>query len=231
MLRSCLIAGIVALLCCSGLRADVITVDLGNDTAGQGDNRIGGGQLVAGVTIVDGAGFILSGTLGPGVSFKLSGFASPGTPTSQTQGMGVSGGRAGSGIDNNSNNTGGTNPSGDYSEIITFTISDVVGAASVEFDGLLFAFTNEGTEYVSLNGGAIQEADAGAGFYSVSGTTLTVRAPSVNEITTEFGSGAFLDSRYVVDRLRFNVTAVPEPASAGIVSLMALGLLGFRRRR
>ncbi len=230
MLRSCFIVGIVALCWCSGLSADLVVVDLGNDTAGQGDNRIGGGQLIAGETIMDGAGYILTGTLGTGVSFKLTGVASPGAPTSQTQGMGVFGGRANSGIDNNSNNTGGTNPGGDYSEIITFTISDVVGAASVEFDGLLFAFTNEGTEYVSLNEGAIQEADVAAGFYAVTGSTLSVRAPSVNNIIATFGAGAFQDSRYVVDRLRFNVTAVPEPASA-LFSMMAIGLLGFRRRR
>ena len=186
------------------------------------DTALNGGQSIVGGNVYT---FISSGTVPFGVLFTIT-TTSTGPngvlPTDQTGGLGISGGRAGSGIDNNSNNANGSNPNGDYSEELTFTISSISGG-TVEFSSFDTAFGNEnnGDEYMSVNGGAAIKVTSGTDDL-VSGTTLSVAAVSLNVQN--------FDNRFVVDQIVLDITAVPEPTSAILLGIPLLGMITTRRR-
>ncbi|MEM7014491.1 MAG: PEP-CTERM sorting domain-containing protein [Verrucomicrobiota bacterium] len=205
----------------SDTKASFIVLEIGN--AELDDTALNAGQTIIGGTSYS---FISSGTVPTGLSFTITTTSTGdgGAPNDQTGGLGIFSGRANQGIDNNSNNTGGTNPTGDYSEELTFTISGVTGGV-VQFHSFDTAFGNDnsGTEWMSVNGGSPILVTSGTDDF-VSGTTLSVRAVSQNVQN--------FDNRFVVDQIVLSV-AIPEPST--VIVLGGLGgllcLLYFARRR
>ena len=178
---------------------------------------MGDDAIIAGQTIVGGESFITSGAVPAGVSFTITATSTGdgGAPNGQGGGLGVAQGQAGSGIDNNFNDSG-NNPN--YSEELTFTISGVTGG-TVQFSSFATNFAGA-DEYMNLNGGGAQLVASGVQ-YAVSGSTFRIAAAPFSE--------QGFDSRFVIDELTFDAVAIPEPSTM-LFGTLGLGLFVRRRR-
>jgi hypothetical protein len=180
-------------------------------------------------TSVTGASDATTGAsgFGAGVTFDLTisvtGFAGAGIGT-QSAGIGVLGGQAGAGVDNDFNGTGGTNTV--PVETMTFTISNVSGAASIVIDGIQVLFGVDGgpgTEFYQIDSNPVASLNSTPELVAVGGvTTVTIGARDDDGVT---GS----DSRFAIGGLELTVIPLPEPSSA-LLSFLGLATL-LRRRR
>lgn len=180
-------------------------------------------STTGGVTAVSGGG------LPAGVSFDLVmsavGFTAGAAPNSQGGGQGISGGQAASGIDNNFNGTGGTNTVA--VEELTFTIANVTAGYQIQMTGFRSNFSADAganTEFFNIDQGPATPFPSAQSDISITpATSFTIGALDDDGIT---GS----DSRFVVQRLTFDVQPIPEP-SAAVLGLLGMALFARRRRR
>lgn len=147
-----------------------------------------------------------------GISFDLTVSATNGSPNNQTNGLGVTGGTAASGLDNN-------NAAGPI-ETMTLTISNFSGLGAGETlvitnVSLLFG-ANAPNEVYTINGG---------GDIVFSGTPEAVDVPDAASVT--IGAGSTSDTRFAVGDM--TVAVVPEPSALALLGFG--GLLIARRRR
>lgn len=181
-------------------------------------------------TSVTGASDATTGAsgFGAGVTFDLTisvtGYTAGAGIGTQSSGIGVLGGQAGAGVDNDFNGTGGTNTV--PVETMTFTISNVSGAASIVIDGIQVLFGVDGgagTEFYQIDSNPFASLNSTPELVAVGGvTTVTIGARDDDGIT---GS----DSRFAIGGLELTVTPLPEPSSA-LLSFLGLTTL-LRRRR
>ena len=179
----------------------------------------GSGRISAPTTGLNDANAAASGTFSTsagsgsaGVSFDFSFTTINGGSAPQTTGLGVNGGTAASGIDNND----GAGPQ----EAIILNISNFSGLAAGEslvITEVLTSFgANEASETYTINGGSDL-------VFTTSPETINV--PDATSVT--IGAGSTGNTRFVISS--FTVAVVPEP------SAMLLGALGslllLRRRR
>ncbi|MEM8954707.1 MAG: PEP-CTERM sorting domain-containing protein [Verrucomicrobiota bacterium] len=200
-----------------------------------GSNDLTAGALNGGaVTISDSSSFV-TGSLGSGITFDLTATPSNSLGGSvslaqQAGGIGPNTGRAASAIDNNNTNVGGTNPDGDFFEVLTITISNVVGLAPseslvmTEF-GLNFANTND-PEYYSLDGsGPLPTPPNNSDGLSIVAladvTSFAVAAVNGPELGIQ-------DSRFAFRTL--TVAVIPEPSTSILLATL-LAAVALRRVR
>ena len=146
----------------------------------------------------------------------------------QNLGIGVAGGQANAGIDNNFNGSGGTSTT--VTESMDIGVSNLAGTGAVSIEILSF--------------GLLFGTDAGANteFYSVDNgvaTSLTSTPETIGLAagTTSFNVGSLdddgvtgSDSRYALDRITVKIHVVPEPCST-VILIGLIGGLAIRRRR
>ncbi len=204
--------------------ATVFTIEIGTPTAMSNDH-VGLGNA-SGITSTNTYYNTVSGPALPaGVTFDLgitsTGYPGSTGPRTQGGGVGVQGGQAASGIDNNFNGTGGTATTA--VETITFTVTNVTPGYTIEITGFKSNFSADAganTEYFNINGGAATPFPTAQSSITLTpATSFTIGALDLD------GTGS--DSRFVVQQLTFN--AVPEPSTALLSALAGLTLL--RRRR
>lgn len=152
-----------------------------------------------------------AGTGSAGVSFDLTITASN-TLHNQSGGLGVDGGSAVAGIDNN--NTAGPQ------EWITLGISNFSGLAAGEtlvITQVELSFGGNGGETYTINGGS-----------DIAFVTEPESIDIPDGATVTIGAGSAGDTKFAISS--FTVEAVPEPSSTALIGLGGLALI-LRRRK
>jgi hypothetical protein len=152
-----------------------------------------------------------------GVTFDITLTPNIRTISVQNQGVGVSAGSAGSGLDNNS---AGDN----FQEGITVTISNFAGLAAGEtlvITDLRTRFGNNGGETYTINGGSNAP-------FSDTISDFDIDLPDAASFT--IGAGSAGDTRFVIGEITVEVVSVPEPSTSLLIGTLGLGLL-LRRKR
>ena len=194
-----------------------------------GNGLLTGATLNAGPASVSELSPFTSGSLGAGISFDLTVSPTNNTPSivtigTQGGGIGVSSGRAASGIDNNDSET--------FTESMIFSLSNVQGVPATHrlvFTSFGLSFANEGAEFFSIdNGAATQTAAAGVG--GISFNSLDTPAEMFRITAVDGPAAGASDSRYAFDQVTVAIQAIPEPSAMALI-LIASPLLMLRRLR
>lgn len=211
---------VLAVGLCAGIEAFAvpITVNFGNGfgvdagwpvgTSAASSSTTGVVTTLYPITLAGGAITVTSSTgvlaCAQGVTAGTCGFSAP--TISTAYGLGVSNGRV------------------DVGEFITFTVNPGFTAILTNFTLTGFGSAALTEQYtLSVNGGAAPAQNA-------PGVNIAIDSysPGVAFSTLDFGAGA---GNYSMRNITFDITAVPEPVTVGLVGagLVALGI--YRRRK
>ncbi len=110
-------------------------------------------------------------------------------------------------------------------------MGNFVGPSTIEITaGMIF---DAGTEVNNINGGAAFSANGGTPT-TESNVIAAITLSDLNDfIGTDTASGATITSGFSADTVvaRINISAVPEPGSMLVLSMLGVGLLTVRRRK